>query len=72
LDKPNFFSTTINFIFCEVNILVKEIFEDRINVDYKKELDLLEKEKLALAYCLVELVDIEMFLKYFEENFKIK
>jgi hypothetical protein len=25
-----------------------------------------------LAYCLVELVDIEMFLKYFEENFKIK
>jgi hypothetical protein len=32
--------------------LVKEILEDRISVDYKKVLDLLEKEKPAMSYSL--------------------
>jgi hypothetical protein len=32
--------------------LTKEVLEDRISTDYKKVLDLIEKEKLAMAYIL--------------------
>jgi hypothetical protein len=32
--------------------LAKEVMEDRISTDYKKVLDLLEKEKLVMVYTL--------------------
>jgi hypothetical protein len=50
----------------------KEVLEDRISTDYKKILDLLEKEKLAMAYILGKikfpklLVALSKFVLYHE------
>jgi hypothetical protein len=50
-DGTNLFKNCGSHFYLMIN-LVKEVLEDIINADYKKVLDLLEKEKPALSYTL--------------------